>query len=157
MHILGISAYYHDSAACIVRDGDIIAAAQEERFTRKKHDPSFPSNAIEYCLREAGIEAPESISNVVRTWFATKAQVIAQKHGEALRAAVLLEVLEALRTEIPTKQVLWNAEQRARKRATLDLQDDLVAAGREMIDLINEALSEVTLPEPTETAQNAGG
>src|SRR5437762_12829892 len=49
---LGISALYHDSAACLVRDGQIIAAAQEERFTRKKHDPSFPKHALEYCLRE---------------------------------------------------------------------------------------------------------
>ncbi|TFB13937.1 hypothetical protein E3V33_00060 [Candidatus Marinimicrobia bacterium MT.SAG.4] len=57
--ILGISAFYHDSAACLVRDGQIIAAAQEERFTRKKHDPSFPSNAIEYCLKEAGIKGSE--------------------------------------------------------------------------------------------------
>jgi len=55
MNILGISAFYHDSAACLVMDGEIIAAAQEERFTRKKHDPSFPQNAIDYCLREAGI------------------------------------------------------------------------------------------------------
>jgi len=55
MNILGISAFYHDSAACLVRDGDIVAAAQEERFTRKKHDHRFPSNAIEYCLSEAGI------------------------------------------------------------------------------------------------------
>ncbi len=53
MNILGISAFYHDSAACLVKDGDIIAAAQEERFTRKKHDQSFPKNAIRYCL-EAG-------------------------------------------------------------------------------------------------------
>ncbi len=53
--ILGISAYYHDSAACLVRDGEIVAAAQEERFTRKKHDSSFPRHAVEYCLREAGI------------------------------------------------------------------------------------------------------
>jgi len=53
--ILGISAYYHDSAACVVRDGVLIAAAQEERFTRKKHDAGFPSNAVQYCLREAGI------------------------------------------------------------------------------------------------------
>lgn len=55
LYILGISAYYHDSAACIVKDGAIIAAAQEERFTRKKHDASFPSNAVAYCLRQAGI------------------------------------------------------------------------------------------------------
>jgi len=54
MNILGISAFYHDSAACLVRDGIIIAAAQEERFTRKKHDAGFPRNAINYCLQEAG-------------------------------------------------------------------------------------------------------
>jgi len=55
-HILGISAYYHDSAAALVSDGKITAAAQEERFTRKKHDASFPKHAVEYCLQEAGIE-----------------------------------------------------------------------------------------------------
>ena len=48
--VLGISAFYHDSAAAIVRDGEIIAAAQEERFSRRKHDPGFPRNAINYCL-----------------------------------------------------------------------------------------------------------
>lgn len=55
MNILGISAFYHDSAACLVRDGTIVAAAQEERFTRKKHDPDLPRKAIEYCLHEAGL------------------------------------------------------------------------------------------------------
>ncbi len=55
MHILGISAYYHDSAAALVRDGQIVAAAQEERFSRKKHDYRFPEQAIDYCLHEAGI------------------------------------------------------------------------------------------------------
>ncbi len=54
-YILGISAFYHDAAAAILRDGEILAAAQEERFTRKKYDPSFPRNAIDYCLREAKI------------------------------------------------------------------------------------------------------
>ncbi len=53
--ILGISAFYHDSAAAIVQDGKIISSAQEERFTRKKHDPAFPTLAIEYCLKEAGV------------------------------------------------------------------------------------------------------
>src|SRR2546425_9137192 len=53
--ILGISAYYHDSAACLVRDGEIVAAAQEERFTRKKHDSGFPRNAVAYCLAEGGV------------------------------------------------------------------------------------------------------
>src|SRR5215831_525165 len=55
MNILGISAFYHDSAACLVWDGEIIAAAQEERFTRKKHDPGFPRRAFQCCLAEAGI------------------------------------------------------------------------------------------------------
>src|SRR5262249_39555955 len=57
VRILGISAYYHDSAACLVEDGRIVAAAQEERFTRRKHDAGFPSRAVEYCLREAGVTA----------------------------------------------------------------------------------------------------
>jgi carbamoyltransferase len=57
MLVLGISAFYHDSAAALVRDGGIVAAAQEERFTRKKHDPGFPANAIAYCLKEAEISA----------------------------------------------------------------------------------------------------
>jgi len=55
MNILGISAYYHDSAACIIKDGQIIAAVQEERFTRIKNDPSFPEQAVKYCLDEAGL------------------------------------------------------------------------------------------------------
>lgn len=59
MNILGISAYYHDSAATLLRSGRIVAAAQEERFTRKKHDERFPRNAIQYCLREANVSAHE--------------------------------------------------------------------------------------------------
>ena len=61
--ILGISAFYHDSAAALVVDGEIVAAAQEERFTRKKHDHEFPINAIEYCLEEAGLK-PEDLDYV---------------------------------------------------------------------------------------------
>ena len=64
MYIFGISAFYHDSAACLLKDGEIIAAAQEERFTRKKHDAGFPTYAIQYCLKEAGIAAKD-IDNVV--------------------------------------------------------------------------------------------
>lgn len=59
MNILGISAFYHDSAACLVRDGEIVAAAQEERFTRKKHDPSFPANAVRFCLDASGTTLDE--------------------------------------------------------------------------------------------------
>ena len=59
MNILGISAFYHDSAACLIRDGKVLAAAQEERFTRKKHDFSFPTRAIDFCLKQGGISAAE--------------------------------------------------------------------------------------------------
>src|SRR5205807_6794999 len=55
IYVLGVSAFYHDSAACLVRDGYIVAAAQEERFTRKKFDARFPTHAIRYCLQEGGI------------------------------------------------------------------------------------------------------
>ncbi|NQU05237.1 MAG: carbamoyltransferase [Calditrichaeota bacterium] len=63
-YILGISAFYHDSAACLLQDGKIFAAAQEERFTRKKHDHRFPEHAVEYCLKEAGITI-EDVEDVV--------------------------------------------------------------------------------------------
>lgn len=64
MNILGISAYYHDSAACLVQDGKIVAAAQEERFTRKKHDYNFPTHAIRYCLEAGGVSAGKSLDYV---------------------------------------------------------------------------------------------
>lgn len=64
MYILGISAFYHDSAACLLKDGEIVAAAQEERFTRIKHDAGFPHQAIKYCLKEANITA-DAVGNVV--------------------------------------------------------------------------------------------
>ena len=63
MNVLGISALYHDSAACLIQDGRIVAAASEERFTRKKHDADFPARAIEYCLAEGGI-SPEDVDYV---------------------------------------------------------------------------------------------
>ena len=59
MWILGISAFYHDSAAAVIEDGRIVGAAQEERFTRKKHDSRFPKSAIAYCLEEAGLPLSE--------------------------------------------------------------------------------------------------
>ena len=62
--ILGVSAYYHDSAAAILIDGEIVAAAHEERFTRKKHDPSFPTNAAKYVLQEAGIDHLDALSAI---------------------------------------------------------------------------------------------
>jgi len=83
MNILGISAFYHDSAACLVQDGRIIAAAQEERFTRRKHDPGFPLNAVKYCLAEGGVARDDldvvvfydkpmtKFSRIAKTYFAT--------------------------------------------------------------------------------------
>jgi len=64
VRILGISAFYHDSAAALTHDGEIVAAAQEERFTRRKHDPGFPHNAIAYCLSEGGVQ-PDQLDYVV--------------------------------------------------------------------------------------------
>ena len=64
MNIIGISAYYHDAAACLVSDGKIIAAAQEERFTRIKHDSDFPTQALAYCLKEGSV-TPEQIDYIV--------------------------------------------------------------------------------------------
>src|SRR4051794_9415213 len=64
MRILGISAFYHDSAAALIEDGDIVATAQEERFTRKKHDAGFPYHAIDFVLREGGI-GPQGVDYVV--------------------------------------------------------------------------------------------
>src|SRR5579872_3930539 len=58
-HILGLSAYYHDSAAALLADGRIVAAAQEERFSRKKNDADFPTHAAAFCLRQAGLESPQ--------------------------------------------------------------------------------------------------
>lgn len=63
--VLGISAYYHDSAAALVRDGEIVAAAQEERFTRKKHDAGYPRRAVDYCLAEAGIRSIADVDHIV--------------------------------------------------------------------------------------------
>src|SRR5690242_2728943 len=63
-HILGISAYYHDAAAALLHDGRVLAAAQEERFTRKKNDSEFPRNAVEFCLKRAGLD-PDQLDAVV--------------------------------------------------------------------------------------------
>jgi carbamoyltransferase len=67
-YILGLSAYYHDSAAALLHDGEIKAAAQEERFTRIRHDPAFPENSIQFCIRQAGI----SISDIDHIVFYDK-------------------------------------------------------------------------------------
>ena len=67
--ILGISAFYHDSAAALIVDGKLVAAAQEERFTRKKHDPDFPTNAVEYCLSEAGLTEADLDNALIQVFY----------------------------------------------------------------------------------------
>src|ERR1044071_410933 len=105
--ILGISAFYHDSAAALLRDGAIVAAAQEERFTRKKHDAAFPSHAVAYCLREAGL----SIDDVDYVGFYEKPLV---KFGRLLESYLavaprgLQSYLLALPQWLTTK--LWLAD-----------------------------------------------
>jgi len=59
MNILGVSCYFHDAAAAVLRDGVLVAAAEEERFSRKKHDPDFPARAIDFCLERAGLRATD--------------------------------------------------------------------------------------------------
>ena len=59
MYILGIACYYHDSAVALIKDGQLVAAAMEERFSRKKHDNSFPKKAVEFCLKQAGIKGQD--------------------------------------------------------------------------------------------------
>ena len=66
MYILGISAFYHDSAAALVKDGKLVAAASEERFTRKKHDPGFPENAIKFCLEFENIMEKVTESVIIK-------------------------------------------------------------------------------------------
>jgi len=103
MNILGLSAFYHDSAACLVRDGEIVAAAQEERFTRKKHDSRFPANAATYCLREAGLTLAEvdsvvfydkpllKFERILETYFA-----FAPKGVTSFRTAIPVWIKEKL-------------------------------------------------------------
>ena len=71
MNILGISCYYHDAAAVLVKDGKLVAAAQEERFTRKKHDPDLPINAIQYCLKEGKIGIHDVDHGFCHGWVTT--------------------------------------------------------------------------------------
>ena len=114
VHVLGISAYYHDSAAALLRNGEIVAAAQEERFTRRKHDAGFPACAVAYCLREAGIgagdlamiafyERPQvKFDRLLETWLGVA------PHGYPLFAEALpvwaqlkLRLPEVIRREVP--------------------------------------------------------
>jgi len=108
---------------------------------------NFYTTALAAAAKAVGKPAPSAIPNAIRTWLATKGEIIANSHAAALLATVQLEAIEIVRKDLPTAKLLWNAEQSSRKRASLDLSDDLVAAGRELTDLINEALAEVELPD----------
>jgi carbamoyltransferase len=112
-YILGVSAFYHDSAAALLRDGEIVAAAQEERFTRRKHDPGFPACAIRYCLGEAGIEAADveyvgfyekplvKFERLLETYLAYAPDGFASfREAMPLWAALKLDLPAAIRTEL---------------------------------------------------------
>jgi carbamoyltransferase len=116
VYILGISAYYHDSAACLVCDGTVIAAAQEERFTRKKHDSAFPDQAITYCLKEAGI-APHQVDYVV---FYDKPFL----KFERLLETYLAFAPKGLRSFIASMPV-WLKDKLFQKKAIIDALKDL--------------------------------
>jgi predicted NodU family carbamoyl transferase len=88
--ILGISAYYHDSAACLVVDGEIVAAAQEERFTRRKQDDRFPELAIAYCLKQAGLAPADLPSAAAVTLFDSQRAPASPHFGRRLASAPAL-------------------------------------------------------------------
>lgn len=119
--ILGISAYYHDSAACLVEDGRVVAAAQEERFTRKKHDANFPSRAVDYCLAEAGI----SLSQIDHVGFYEKPLVKFERLLETYTASAprgLQSYLKALPLWLSEK--LWIGD---------DIRDELSGCDAEVL------------------------
>ena len=107
MYILGISAYYHDSAAALIKDGSVIAAAQEERFTRKKHDSRFPKNAVNYCLREAKI----SVADLVYVAFYDKPFIKFERILETYLAYAPLGIMSFIKA-VPLwiKKKLWMKE-----------------------------------------------
>jgi carbamoyltransferase len=113
IHILGISAFYHDSAAAIIRDGEIVGAAQEERFTRRKHDERWPRHAVEYCLREAGITEEQvdiivfyekpltKFDRILETFFAAAPQGLRHfLRGVPLWASNRLQISKQIRKEM---------------------------------------------------------
>jgi carbamoyltransferase len=106
--ILGLSAYYHDSAACLLRDGELVAAAQEERFTRIRHDADFPARAVAYCLREGGLRIAEVDHVVFYDKPIPKFARILQSH-----VAVAPRGLRAFLMAIPVwlRQKLWTARE----------------------------------------------
>ena len=133
MRILGISAFYHDSAAALVEDGRIIAAAQEERFTRKKQDARYPENAIRYCLDEGGLTLAEldyivfyekpfiKFERLIETYLAFAPRFRIVPHGFAAVA----------KGKIVPKELAWQASQSARARLRLAAQATIRGASPE--------------------------
>ena len=123
MRILGISAFYHDSAAALVRDGEIVAAAQEERFTRKKHDAGFPRNAIDYCLARGGLRARRARSR----------RVLRQAVPQVRAAARNLSGVRAARASARSRMAMpiWLREKLFQKAL---LRDELLADLRAEFD-----------------------
>ncbi len=121
LDILGISAFYHDSAVCLIRDGDVVAAAQEERFTRKKHDPSFPVHAIEYCLEAAGIK----LSDLTYLVFYDKPLL----KFERLLETYIAFAPKGLRSFLMAMP-LWMKEKLFLKKLLVDRLDQLNSSGK---------------------------
>jgi len=124
-HVLGISAFYHDSAAALVSDGQIVAAAQEERFSRRKHDPSFPAEAISYCLEEAFLEADDLAAVVFYdSPLLTLDRVVRNAAVVGSDGAAQFE--EAMRSLLGTK--LWVQEHVERELGSLGTAGSLLFA-----------------------------
>jgi carbamoyltransferase len=140
--ILGISAYYHDSAACLVVDGELTAAAQEERFTRKKHDFNFPSHAVQYCLEEAGLGSAAELDYVV---FYDKPLVKFERLLETYLAYVPHGVPSFLKAmPLWLKQKLWMREH---------LRDELEFEGKILFTEHHEShAASAFFPSPFEQA-----
>ena len=128
-YILGLSCYYHDSAAALIKNGEIIAAAQEERFSRKKHDSRFPKNAVEYCLKSQGINLSEvkqvayyekpllTFERLLETYLG-----VAPRGGRSFVAAMQVWLKEKLFLKTQLKENLKEIEIKE-QLLRLDLQD----------------------------------
>ena len=116
-YILGISAFYHDSAACLLRDGEIVAAAQEERFTRKKGDSSFPHRAVEFCLKR-GRHHASATSRLRRLLRQAAAEVRADSRDLSRRRAAGLHVVPDGRPALDQGQAVHRSADQARSSAT---------------------------------------
>ena len=156
MNILGISAYYHDSAAALVQGGRIVAAAQEERFTRKKHDAGFPTHAIRYCLTEGGIgsEGLDAVAfydkpilkfaRILETYFSTaplgwRSFMMALPLWLKQKLWIPLEIEAALdKLKIPVKEPLYFPEHHESHAASAFFPSPFQQAAILTMDVVGE-------------------